>query len=141
MKAIRISNQFQKGHIYFSETRSGKIKKFEVFKVLVRTSTKERVAVVAKYDGKTEQRYDIKKSPSGVEYVIADDRYCTVIDTTELIEEVKITDDMVSDIHTFNNCGMFTVTISGKQYPVSWNHGKVEADDFIKESARQYIYG
>jgi hypothetical protein len=142
MKAVRISNQFKKGHTYFSQTRAGKIRKFEVERVLMNTTTKEHVAVVARYDGKAAQRYWIKKnSLTGNEYIIVDERFCTVIDTLELVDDVEITDDMISEVHEFNNCGNCTVTVNGQRFSASWNHGEVTADDSIREAFRAYIYG
>lgn len=141
MKAVKNSNAFEKGHTYFSETRSGKIKSFVVTGIFVSKKTGEHVAVMAKYDGKDERRYDIRRSHEGTEYVIADERYCTVIDTTELVEDITITDDMISDVREFNNCGECVVTVDGVKYKASWNHGDVKADEKIFDAFKTYIYG
>ena len=141
MKTIREDNQFRRGHTYFSETRQGRIRKFEVLKVMASKETGKRLYVIAKYDGKPEQRYDIRVTTSGVEYVIADQRFCTAVDTTELVDEMKITDSMISEAHVFNNCGQCVVTVDGKRFPASWDHGKVTADAKIVEAFHKYIYG
>ena len=75
--------QFEKGKTYFSMTRSGKVRTFKVNDIIRRKSTGERVLVVASYDGEPEKRYAIKTLSSGYEVVQFDDRFCTVIDTTE----------------------------------------------------------
>lgn len=141
MKAVKESSQFRKGHVYFSETRQGKIRKFEVLKVMASKESGKRLYVIAKYDGKPEQRYDIKAAYDGSEYVIADQRFCTVIDTVEIVDETEITDSMISEVHEFNNCGQCVVTVNGKRFPASWDHGKVTADTQIAEAFRKYIYG
>lgn len=77
------NKQFEIGKTYFSMTRSGKVRTFKVTNILCRKSTGVRVFVVASYDGKPEKRYDIKTLSNGYEVVQFDDRFCTVIDTTE----------------------------------------------------------
>ncbi len=77
------SKQFEVGKTYFSETRSGKVRTLRVTDVLRRKSTGERVFVVGSYDGEPERRFRIKTLPSGYEVIEFDDRFCTVIDTTE----------------------------------------------------------
>ena len=140
MKVEKISNQFKKGHTYFSQTRAGKIRKFEAIKVFKNSRTGERTSLIARYDGKPEQRYEIKKSNSGFEYVLPDKRFCTVIDTLEIIDEIEITDSMISEVHEFNNSGQCIVTIDGKAHLAKWNHGEVEADQEIKEAFWRYMY-
>ena len=73
------NKQFEIGKTYFSMTRSGKVRTFKVTNILRRKSTGERVFVVASY----EKRYAIKTLSNGYEVVQFDDRFCTVIDTTE----------------------------------------------------------
>lgn len=141
MKAVKNNNFFEKGHTYFSQTRSGKIKTFIVTGLFISKKTGECVAVKAKYDGKDERRYEVRHSYEGMAYVIADERYCTVIDTTELVEDVTITDDMITDVHEFNNCGDCTVVLNGKMFKASWNHGDVKADKEIYNAFKTYIYG
>jgi hypothetical protein len=77
------NKQFEIGKVYFSMTRSGKVRTFKVTNILRRKSTKERVFVVAIYDGEPEKRFPIKTLSDGSEIVQFDDRFCTVIDTTE----------------------------------------------------------
>ena len=77
------NKQFKIGKTYFSMTRSGKVRTFKVTNILRRKSTGERVFVVASYDGEPEKRYAIKTLSNGYEVVQFDDRFCTVIDTTE----------------------------------------------------------
>ena len=74
---------FQKGKRYYATTRSGEVRLFDVTNVLRRKSTKERVFVVGKFDGNCEQRYEIRHTNNGEEYIIVDNRYATVVDTTE----------------------------------------------------------
>ena len=141
MTTARLSNKFKAGHIYFSPTRSGKVRMLEVVKVFNNSKTGERTSLIAKYDGKPEQRYEIKKGNGGYEYILPDKRFCTVIDTLEIIMDVEITDDMVSDVHEFNNSGCCTITVEGKEYKASWDHGTVKADPAIEKAFAEYIYG
>jgi len=141
MKAIKEEKVFRKGHIYFSQTREGRIRTFKVSGIAVGKDTGKRLYVIADYDGKPEQRYDIKVSRNGGEYVMVDQRFCTVIDTTELIDDVVITDSMISNTREFNNCGQCIVTLNGERFLASWDHGKVTADSRIADAFRTYIYG
>ena len=77
------NKQFEIGKVYFSMTRNGKVRLFKVTNVLRRKSTGERVCVVASYDGEPEKRYAIRTNNDGYEWIQFDDRFCTVIDTTE----------------------------------------------------------
>ena len=77
------NKQFEIGKTYFSMTRSGKVRTFKVTNILRRKSTGERVFVVASYEKKKKKRYAIKTLSNGYEVVQFDDRFCTVIDTTE----------------------------------------------------------
>lgn len=85
--------QFEIGKNYFSMTRSGKVRLFKVTNVLRRKSTGERVFVVASYDGEPEKRYAIRTLKDGSEIVQMDDRFCTVIDTTEHKGFKNVTED------------------------------------------------
>ena len=77
------SQLFEVGKTYFSMTKSGTIRLLKVTNVLRRKSTGERVFVVGSYDGEPEQRFAITTLPNGNEVIHFDDRFCTVIDTTE----------------------------------------------------------
>lgn len=58
-------------------------------------------------------------------------------------EEIEITDEMISDARTFNNCGFFTITVDGKAYEVKWDgHGQkqVETDCPYKEQIRKWLF-
>lgn len=70
---------FEKGKTYYTTTRSGELRLFNTTNVLKRKSTGERVLVEGSFDGKPEQRYEIKKTNDGIEFIIVDNRYCTVI--------------------------------------------------------------
>lgn len=74
-------------------TRSGKVRLFKVTNILRRKSTGERVFVVASYDGESEKRYAIRTLSSGYEVVPFDDRFCTVIDTTEFKGWKNVTEE------------------------------------------------
>lgn len=87
------SKQFEIGKTYFSMTRSGKVRLFKVSNVLSRKSTGERVFVVASYDGESAKRYAIRTLSSGYEVIQFDDRFCTVIDTTEYKRCKNITEE------------------------------------------------
>lgn len=87
------NKQFEIGKTYFSATKSGKVKTFKVTNILRRKSTDERVFVVASYDGEPEKRYPIRTLSSGYEVVQFDDRFCTVIDTTEHKGWKNVTED------------------------------------------------
>lgn len=87
MNTAKMSGQFKAGHTYFSQTRSGKVKMFEVVKIFKNAKTGEHTGLTAKYDGKPERWYEIKKGNEGNEFVCPDSRFCTVIDTTEIIKE------------------------------------------------------
>lgn len=61
----------------------------------------------------------------------------------EDVEEIEITEDMISDARTFNNCGFFTITIDGKAYAVRWDgHGEkeVETDCPYKEQIKKWLF-
>lgn len=86
-KIMKVDGKFQKGHTYFSETRKDLTRKyFTVTKILRNAETKERLYVVGSYDGKPERRYAIRHHNNGHETIIVDERYCTVVDTCEIIE-------------------------------------------------------
>lgn len=87
------SKQFEIGKTYFSMTRGGKVRLFKVTNILRRKSTGERVFAVASYDGESEKRYAIKTLKDGSEVVEFDDRFCTVIDTTEYKRYNNITEE------------------------------------------------
>jgi hypothetical protein len=87
------NKEFEIGKTYYSQTRAGKIRLFKVSNVLRRKSTKERVFVVGSYDGKPEQRYEIRRTSNGVEFIIVDTRFCTVIDTTEFTGWKNVTEE------------------------------------------------
>ena len=87
------NKQFEVGKTYYSETRSGKVRLFKVTNILRRKSTGERVFVVASYDGEPEKRYAIKTLSNGYEVVQFDNRFCTVIDTTEFTGWKNVTED------------------------------------------------
>lgn len=70
---------FKTGKTYYTTTKAGELRLFKVTNVLRRKSTGERVYVVGSFDGKAEQRFEIKKTNNGAEYIIVDSRYCTVI--------------------------------------------------------------
>lgn len=70
---------FETGKTYCTTTRAGELRLFKTTNVLRRKSTGERVFVVGSFDGKAEQRFEIKKTNSGSEYIIVDTRYATVI--------------------------------------------------------------
>lgn len=71
---------FKTGKTYCTTTKAGELRLFKVTNVLRRKSTGERVFVVGSFDGKAEQRFEIKKTNGDkAEYIIADSRYCTVI--------------------------------------------------------------
>lgn len=72
-------NTFKKGTTYYTTTKAGELRLFNVTNVLRRKSTGERVFVVGSFDGKAEQRFEMKHANDGSEYIIADSRYCTVI--------------------------------------------------------------
>lgn len=74
-----MTNLFEKGKTYYTTTRAGELRIFNTTNVLKRKSTGERVFVVGSFDGKAEQRFEIKKTNNGAEYIIADTRYATVI--------------------------------------------------------------
>lgn len=73
---------FKKGTTYYTTTKKGELRLFKTTNVLRRKSTGERVYVVGSFDGKAEQRFEIKKTNNGSEYIIVDSRYCTVICAT-----------------------------------------------------------
>ena len=87
------NKQFEIGKTYYSETRSGKVRLFKVTNILRRKSTGERVFVVASYDSEPEKRYAIRTGNNGYEFVQFDDRFCTVIDTTEHKGFKNVTED------------------------------------------------
>lgn len=87
------SKQFEIGKTYFSMTRSGKVRTFRVQNILRRKSTGERVFVVASYDGEPAKRYAIKTLKDGSEVVDFDDRFCTVITTTEFKGWKNVTEE------------------------------------------------
>lgn len=61
--------------------------------------------------------------------------------TANTAKTVKVTDDMISEVHCFNNCGQCIVTIEGVRYQVVWDHGTVKADKSILDAMKEYIYG
>lgn len=87
------NKQFEIGKTYFSMTRSEKVRLFKVSNILRKKSTGERVFVVASYDGAPEKRYAIKTLKDGSEVVEFDDRFCTVITTSEHKGFINITED------------------------------------------------
>ena len=76
---VNTSKQFEVGKIYYTTTRKGDLRVFNVTKVFKRKSTSERVLVEGSFDGKPIQKYEIKHTNSGCEYILADSRYATVI--------------------------------------------------------------
>ena len=87
------NKQFEIGKTYFSMTRNGNVRLFKVKNILRRKSTGERVFVVANYDGESEKRYPIRTLSNGYEIIQFDDRFCTVIDTTEHKGFVNVTEE------------------------------------------------
>lgn len=87
------NKQFEIGKTYFSCTRSGKVRLFKVTNILRRKSTGERVFVVASYNGEPEKRYPIRTTNDGYESVQFDDRFCTVVDTTEHKGYANVTEE------------------------------------------------
>ena len=75
-----MTNIFETNKTYWTTTKAtNELRLFKVTNVLRRKSTKERVFVVGSFDGKAEQRYEIKHTNEGTEFIIVDNRYCTVI--------------------------------------------------------------
>lgn len=72
-------NLFKNGKRYYTTTRKGEMRIFETVMVYKRKSTGERVVVEGSFDGKAVQRFEIKRASNGSEYIIVDERYCTVI--------------------------------------------------------------
>ncbi|MBO5743452.1 MAG: hypothetical protein J6R68_04135 [Clostridia bacterium] len=74
---------FEKGKTYCTWTRAGELRLFKATNVLRRKSTGERVFVVGSFNGKVEQRYEIRRAKDGTEYIIPDSRYSLVVTAEE----------------------------------------------------------
>ena len=75
--------QFEKDKIYYTWTRKGEIRLFKVTRVLGSKKTGKRLFVEASFNGKPVERYEIRTYKDGDEYVIADNRYSTLITADE----------------------------------------------------------
>lgn len=73
--------------------------------------------------------------------------HCVPVDSGEEIpwEELEdnepiLTEEMISNVHEFNNCGSFTLTYKGEAYHVMFDHGEITTEFPWPDAVRRFWY-